>query len=141
MSRNVDQLLSHVQKALNSYRQHIESGFDDVSLENRRDEKLVLATQNLLEDTRKTLEQELSQGRIAKVNSTTLKAIENTVDHLLESKMENRVNAIHFAIYGHLVPFWTTLRAIQQMLHTIEALKRGRRVASIDEMEGEKDED
>lgn len=104
---------------------------------NDGERNLLTNIQNILADTRGALQKQLQGDSVVHIDPKTIRALEQVLTKLLKNpSLENRVNAAYVmqGVQAN-VPFLNELRCLQQLLQTVEGLKRGKRVSSIEVME------
>lgn len=75
---------------------------------------------------------EVSKSPIIQIDSSKLKALQSAIEKLTT---ECKINVIQYAIFGINMPLSNILRDVQNLIITVEKLKRGKRVSSIEGME------
>lgn len=128
----IDKSLNNSLEALNAYQQLIKSHVKETTPQTKQ--KLLTGLMNNLIDTQTELSKEITNNRVVRINTNLLKAVEQAIGKLIvDEPTEDKVNAVHFVLYGTNVPFWNVLREIQNLLFTIEGLKegRGKRVSKV----------
>lgn len=141
MEKLLNQSLHAVRDYEHLIRSHEADAEAPISRIGQKQQKVLQNLLNSLQTMRSFLSEEIKEDRVTHLDPRLLTSMNKAFEGLMKDEtMENKINFVHFALYGANVPFWTVLREVQNLLHTVEDLRgKSKKIAKIDDLEADKD--